>query len=364
MTNTNSLICLLLIALLIPSTASAQLDIQFEPINSGINSPNPVQARDVTYDDIEPNRQAFHILLPGTEGKFPLVIYFHGGGFTGGSRDKLYEDEGLQASAKFFLEHGVAFVSAGYSLIETNGPDDQGVIKCLSDAKRALQFIRHHAEDLQIDPTNIALMGGSAGAGTALWLAMRDDMADPSSSDPVMRESTRVVAVSTSASQSTYDIPRWENEIYTDFGTTLQDVADILSFDRLSNFYGGLDSINQVYHDPALIQYRADVDILAHMTDDDPPIYIKNGSGAPLPEQDLFHHHGHGLALQSTAKAANISEVKTFINFLDIDETDGESGDEFLLRYLRDGQEEQESVVLSTPDSNYASRISIYPNPT
>ena len=39
----------------------------------------------------------------------------------------------------------------------------KGVIKCLNDAKRGLQFIRYYSDDLQIDPrTKIALQGSSA----------------------------------------------------------------------------------------------------------------------------------------------------------------------------------------------------------
>ena len=319
-----------------PSLCQAQLPIEFEPIANAdmINSPNPVQALDVVYDDVDPERQAFHIFLPDTKNTFPLVIYFHGGGFINGDRDRVFEQPSLQDSLKYFLENDIAFASVGYRLIETGQPDDQGVVKCLGDSKRALQFIRHHFNDLKINPDRVALMGGSAGAGTALWLSTRDEMAIPDSEDPVLRESTRVSAVHIGGSQATYDLVKWETVVYSDFAFTIEDGIEMLGFERFSNFYGGVDSIEQIYTDPTLIQYREDVDMLFHLSSDDPPIYIRSGSGATVPEEDLFHHGAHSITIQNQAMAASVSEVKARINFMNIDTTEGECPDSFLARHL------------------------------
>ncbi|MCR6630393.1 MAG: hypothetical protein NVV74_10275 [Magnetospirillum sp.] len=51
----------------------------------------------------------------------------------------------------------------------------------------------------------MALMGSSAGAGAALWIAFHDDLAEPLSNDLVARESTRVSCVSVRGAQPTYD---------------------------------------------------------------------------------------------------------------------------------------------------------------
>ena len=55
------------------------------------------------------------------------------------------------------------------------------------------------------DPNRIVAAGGSAGACTSLWLALHDEMADPTSDDPVARESTRLTAVAVSGAQTTLD---------------------------------------------------------------------------------------------------------------------------------------------------------------
>ena len=61
----------------------------------------------------------------------------------------------------------------------------------LGDAARALQFVRSKAAEWNIDKPRIGATGGSAGACSSLWLAFHPDMADPKSTDPVARESTR-----------------------------------------------------------------------------------------------------------------------------------------------------------------------------
>ncbi|MEL6393569.1 MAG: alpha/beta hydrolase, partial [Bacteroidota bacterium] len=184
----SSKFCGLFISLwIVTGITQAQIDVDFTPIppSYDINSPNPLYALDINYDDIDLNRQAFHIFLPDTTGTYPLVVFIHGGGFTGGSRDVVLQDPKRIADIKYFLERGVAFASVGYRVLPTVGADEDGVIKCLNDSKRALQFIRHFSNDLHIIPERLAMIGTSAGSGTGLWLATHPDMAEPDSPDPV-----------------------------------------------------------------------------------------------------------------------------------------------------------------------------------
>ena len=44
---------------------------------------------------------------------------------------------------------------------------------------RAIQFLRTKAKEWNFNPARIAVIGGSAGAASSLWLAYHDDMADP-----------------------------------------------------------------------------------------------------------------------------------------------------------------------------------------
>ena len=75
----------------------------------------------------------------------------------------------------------------------------------LHDAARALQFIRSKAIEWNIDKNRVGATGGSAGACSSLWLAFHPDMADAKSSDPVARESTRLLCAAVNGAQTTLD---------------------------------------------------------------------------------------------------------------------------------------------------------------
>ena len=351
--------------LLFTFSGIAQINPQFNPVPASynVNSPNPVYAWDINYDNIDLNKQVFHLFLPDTTGNFPLVVFIHGGGYIGGTPDIVTTPVRRQ-DIKYFLENGIAFASVGYRLINNTGPDTEGVIKCLNDAKRALQFIRYNASDLYIDPTKIALQGRSAGASSSYWLGTLPDMADPNATDPILQESTRVCAVDLYGSQATLDMYKWETQVFDNFdgnGTnyTLDEMENLMGFERTSNFYGGFNSISQILVDPALIQYRQDVDQLFHLSNDDPPMYISSQSLAVHPSQDLVHHSFHGREIHNTALAVGVSEVKADIPALSINTTNGESGIEFLVRHLNSCSNTLTVLDIQVSE-NY---IDIFPNP-
>ena len=351
--------------LLFTFSGIAQINPQFNaiPANWNINSPNPVFVQNFNYDNIDVNKQVFHLFLPDTTGDFPLVIFIHGGGFISGTPD-IVSTPARRQDIKYFLENGIAFASVGYRLINNTGPDNEGVIKCLNDAKRALQFIRYYSNDLHINPTTIALQGRSAGASSSYWLGTRPDMADQNATDPILQESTRVCAVDLYGPQSTLDVYKWETQVFNNFdgnGTnyTLDSMENLMGFDRASNFHGGFDSISQILVDPALIQYRQDIDQLFYLSNDDPPLFISSQSLAVHPSQDLFHHSFHGREIHNTALAVGVSEVKADIPALSINTTNGESGVEFLVRHLNSC-----SLTTSIPDIKVSENdIDIFPNP-
>ncbi|MEO1995151.1 MAG: alpha/beta hydrolase fold domain-containing protein, partial [Planctomycetaceae bacterium] len=63
------------------------------------------------------------------------------------------------------------------------------------DLIRAIQFIRLHAADWNIDPDRISIAGRSSGGHVAMMVAFGEDRADPSSPDPVCRQSSAVRCV-------------------------------------------------------------------------------------------------------------------------------------------------------------------------
>jgi acetyl esterase/lipase len=79
----------------------------------------------------------------------------------------------------------------------------------VADMRRAIRFIRQHADEYVVDPDRIGVFGGSAGGQLALLLGTTADSGDPSASDAVLRQSSRVAAVV--AYFPPTDLFRWEN---------------------------------------------------------------------------------------------------------------------------------------------------------
>lgn len=346
----------------------SQLTPLFNPTPSAfnINSNNPVYATNIYYDNIDTSKQAFHIFLPDTIDNYPLVIHIHGGGFRSGSRDDIFTDPNLQLLTKYFLENNIAFATIGYRLLPPETAtyvDSIGVIKCLNDSKRALQFIRYNANELKIDPEKIGIQGSSAGGGTCLWLASRSDMADLTSSDPVLNQSTRVCAAYMSDCQATYDLYKWETEIYQNFDSigsnyTVDSMVQLLGFNRFSDFYGGIDSNYHFLYDSILIDYRQEVDMLSHLSSDDPALYFFHGSTAIHPSDDLLHHSLHGLTAYNAAINNSVSEVLVKNINQGLNNTNGETGHAFLVRILS-----QCSLNLSSDLKEEKTTFRAYPNP-
>ncbi len=141
----------------------------------------------------EANDNVFDIFMPSLGKPSSLVLYIHGGGFVAGDKTIAYQGEGNERMIRNYLSKNIAFASINYRLLKPNNPE--GELRCLNDSKRALQYIRYHSKSLHIDKSKVILMGGSAGAGTSLWLALNDDLAEKNSLDFISHESTRVKGV-------------------------------------------------------------------------------------------------------------------------------------------------------------------------
>lgn len=302
-------------------------------------------AQDVRYGDAP--RNVLDIYLPDCDEPTPLVIYVHGGGFTGGDKSGTHT-----AGINEFLQACVAYATINYTLLKVpsaeegtqSAIDQGGVLTSLMDAARALQFLRYHFESLNLDSENVAMYGASAGAGASLWLGTHDDMADPGNADAVLRESTRIKAVGAIATQSTYDLLLWEGillpvtEPFAELlgGTDIPTVAAGLGVDNYLLTFLGVGSVEEIAS-AENIEYRANVDMLGLMDASDAPIFARNfdtGFGDLL---NLFLHHGlHALAVRDRADEVGLHNV-TYVDdpVYGLEDPSGETLNSFLLRHIR-----------------------------
>lgn len=205
----------------------------------------------------------------------PLVVYIHGGGFVAGDKSAVRKDRTIEA----YLAAGVSFAAINYRYRTTVPIQD-----VLRDCARAIQFLRSKSTEWNLDKTRVASYGGSAGAGTSLWLAFHDDMADPQNADPVLRESTRLTCAGSIAGQFSYDVLRWP-EILGE-----EAVRQFAESTEAHSFYG-LKSEAEV-HGPIGQKIRADCDMLGMISKDDPAVFVSASMrGGPITDRNQYLHH-------------------------------------------------------------------------
>lgn len=298
---------------------------QVTPTNPNItfsNSPFDLQginakfAKDIAYDSKE--RTQFDIWLPTSNTPTGLVIYVHGGGFTSGDKDFVYAVQSggawdFPTDIRFLLQNNIAFATIRYTLLKPTG-ETEGVKKPMADVRRALQYIRSRASDFNIDKNKIILAGNSAGAGTSLWIAFNNDFANVQSSDPVLRQSSRVKGVVARETQASYNIEdRWVNNVFIDYNLTWTQI--------LANETGNIQKIYGVssttqYESSAIDAYRTEVDMLALLSADDPEIWINNTLrdvvnpySTPVNPDISSHHAFHARELKKKADAVGVKNI-------------------------------------------------------
>lgn|GEM_PF-1014321 len=245
----------------------------------------------------------------------PLVVFIHGGGFRSGSK------EGLSpALLDGCLKAGLSVMAINYRLSpEVSFPAHY------MDSARAIQTARHHAKDWNLDPKRIASTGGSAGAGTSLWIGFHDDLADPKSDDPVLRQSTRLTCMTVNGAQSTYD-PRTIKEWV---GGRAHEHPALEGFYGLKKDELGTSKAHSMYEAAAPI---------THLTRDDPPVYAFYNElpRGPMPDNAPpgagIHHINFGLRLKERMDKLGIECIVKH-------QQDGVNGAreglEFLIKHLK-----------------------------
>lgn len=152
--------------------------------------PNPVfRLSDLTF--LAPERkEKLDLYLPNGPARpdRPAVVFIHGGGFTGGDKAE-YRSASVSAD---LARAGYVVVSCNYIL---GAKTKEGVWpQNIADCRDAVRWVRAHAKELGVNPTKIAVAGGSAGGYLALMVGLSDDKTGPGG-DPKATVSAQVAAV-------------------------------------------------------------------------------------------------------------------------------------------------------------------------
>jgi acetyl esterase/lipase len=241
---------------------------------------------DVSYGPYK--RNVMDVWLAKSDKPTPMLISIHGGGFRGGN--KKVSNRLLSAC----LESGISVAAITYRLT-----DEAMAPAPFLDAARAIQFIRLHAEEWNIDSARLAANGDSAGAGISLWLGLHDDLADPDNTDPVLRESTRLACMAVENGQCSYD-PRFIRALVPEMATW--------EHPALGYLFGVKPSeINQLSEEKSRLM--EEVAAINHVSSDDPPVLMTYNSAADEAVTSLrigIHHPRFGFALKEKLDAVGV----------------------------------------------------------
>lgn len=102
-----------------------------------------------------------HIFEPEghkTSDSRPVIVFFFGGGWSGGTPKQFYQQ------AQDMADLGLIAISAEYRVKSRNKTTP---FECVKDGKSAIRWVRAHASEIGIDPDRIVASGGSAGGHVA-----------------------------------------------------------------------------------------------------------------------------------------------------------------------------------------------------
>jgi acetyl esterase/lipase len=268
--------------------------------------PDPTVA-DFAYGQ-DSERQKFDFWQAKSDKPTPLVLLIHGGGWMGGDKTGYGTD-----SIKPYLDSGISVAALNYRFIlqAMEQKVEPPVKACLYDAARALQTIRSNAKPWNLDAKRVGATGGSAGACTSLWLALHDDLADPHSSDPIARQSSRLTCAAVNGAQTSLDpkeLREWiPNAIYGGhaFGFAAQGRSRPQEFELL------------IANRERVLPWIKEYSPIELVTADDPPIYLdypnqKAPPAAGQQEADPTHSAMYGVKLAEKLNSAGVEVVVSY----------------------------------------------------
>ena len=210
--------------------------------------------RNLEYGPHERNK--LDVIVPKGDGPFPLVIWVHGGGWEGGSKES-------NPVVAVLLDKGYAIAGVNYRLSKHAVFPAQ-----IHDCKAAVRYLRANAAKYNLDPDRIGVWGASAGGHLVALLGTSCEVSELEGEVGIKTGTSRVQAVCD-----------W-------FGPT-----DLLKLsppqakeNAVTRLLGGAPAAKKAL--------AMSADPITHITRDDPPFLIIHGTNdrlVPLSQSELLH---------------------------------------------------------------------------
>ena len=125
------------------------------------NSPFGANRLNLEYGEAGGEKLLLDAHVPDGEGKFPVAIIVHGGGWSGGDKETDIVPLFAPVATNF------TWFTINYRLAPTNRWP-----ACFEDVQTAIRWVKQHAAEFKGDSNRIALLGYSAGGQLAALAAM------------------------------------------------------------------------------------------------------------------------------------------------------------------------------------------------
>ena len=139
----------------------------------------PKVEKDILFDVQNGIELRGDMYVPDGKGPFPGILFIHGGGFVGGTKNWT----SLVPLIRYFVDRGYAVFSSDYRLLKDNGIFPNNI----KDSKCALAWLKTNAAKYNVDAGRIGVMGESAGAYLAGMLATTAVNPDMNSDCPIAK---------------------------------------------------------------------------------------------------------------------------------------------------------------------------------
>lgn len=202
---------------------------------------------------------------PVGEGPFPVILFFHGGGWQQGDKSHMHK------WIRQVVASGYVGVSVGYRFAPGFKWPSQ-----VHDAKAAVRYLRAHSKELKIDPARMGAMGESAGGYLALMLgvtAARDNL-EGEGGNP--EYSSRVQAVVSYVSAADFTLPGLE--LSPEMEAAMQKYYQKSLKEVRTDFTGATGPEDPILKRISVVTYvdKEDAPVLMFYGDSDPIVSIEH----------------------------------------------------------------------------------------
>jgi len=229
----------------------------------------------------------------GVSKPTPVVVCIHGGGWKAGKK------EDFAVFARYYAQQGFIAVSVQYRLTPGARYPSQ-----INDVKCAIRWLRANAEKYHIDPTRLAVAGGSAGGHLALLAGLMDDKTAVPAGAPHADQSSKAQAVVNYFGPADFTTTNW-----------LPVVDDML----VALMNGKRDKLPKEYAAASPISYidKADPPVMTFHGTRDPLVPYKQATSlhAALKKAGVENHletiegQGHGFKPADTLRTLKMSST-------------------------------------------------------